>query len=330
MNSSPPRYGLLGGMEGQPPPPGTPPPRGQVPVPGQQVQVNIRNVNIFNFHPPALPPPIVMIPPVMWPTPAQYYYGPGSYHQQQLQHGQAFFPPLPIGPPQQQLPQPPPPPPQLEEVVDLPAVVPPALIEQAAPPQPQHLPPPVRADVERYNTQHFFLGRRVVPGRDNRHAHYRNNPGMIGTVIGPCDEGKVWVQWSDGRLQHVRLGKGRNRPRYDALPAVEDEATIVNQALADLVHYLAGHLEVARAAERAAVIALHQQAAAPLPPVMDQEDNDDDRPPPRCSICLERPVDTILLNCRHLFCGECAARREFIRCPACREPIEERLRAFFL
>lgn len=44
-----------------------------------------------------------------------------------------------------------------------------------------------------------------------------------------------------------------------------------------------------------------------------------------CVVCMERPRDTVL-GCGHVFCGDCS--RPLHNCPACRQRVAMRTRAF--
>ena len=48
-----------------------------------------------------------------------------------------------------------------------------------------------------------------------------------------------------------------------------------------------------------------------------------------CCICQDSPKSVLLLPCRHLcVCSGCSDRPELLRCPVCREEIEEKMAVY--
>lgn len=49
---------------------------------------------------------------------------------------------------------------------------------------------------------------------------------------------------------------------------------------------------------------------------------------PTCSICMENPVETVIIGCGHTFCNQCAIKQH-IHCYICRSKIQSKVRLFF-
>ena len=50
-------------------------------------------------------------------------------------------------------------------------------------------------------------------------------------------------------------------------------------------------------------------------------------PPLPCAVCLDAPVSTLVMPCRHLsLCGDCS--EALARCPICRSGIAERIQVY--
>jgi regulator of replication initiation timing len=63
---------------------------------------------------------------------------------------------------------------------------------------------------------------------------------------------------------------------------------------------------------------LQQELTACQERFWDEKEND-----AKCSICVDRPKDTVLFPCGHLFCFSCS--EGLIECAKCQKPIEQRL-----
>lgn len=50
--------------------------------------------------------------------------------------------------------------------------------------------------------------------------------------------------------------------------------------------------------------------------------------PPLCSICMEKSINTVLINCGHTFCSNCA-QKQIVNCYICRCRISQKLRLYF-
>jgi len=50
--------------------------------------------------------------------------------------------------------------------------------------------------------------------------------------------------------------------------------------------------------------------------------------PPTCSICMEKSINTVFINCGHTFCNNCA-QKQVVNCYICRCRISQKLRLYF-
>lgn len=61
----------------------------------------------------------------------------------------------------------------------------------------------------------------------------------------------------------------------------------------------------------------------------DGENSDDDRF--MCKVCLERPIDTVILECGHqTLCYTCAKSNKWSSCPICSAPVARIIRTYFM
>jgi len=63
---------------------------------------------------------------------------------------------------------------------------------------------------------------------------------------------------------------------------------------------------------------LQQELTACQERLWDEKENE-----AKCSVCVDRPKDTVLFPCGHLFCSTCC--KGFIVCAKCQKPIEQRV-----
>lgn len=64
-------------------------------------------------------------------------------------------------------------------------------------------------------------------------------------------------------------------------------------------------------------------------PAVEEKDTGAPDVSPTCKVCLERPLEMLLMPCRHVsLCRQCAADPRLMRCPVCRASIQRKERVF--